>query len=271
MNYEMNDFSADVIKKSFELPVLVDFWAEWCGPCRVLSPTLEKLAEKFKNQWTLVKINSDKNPEIAEKYGVRGIPNVKLFVEGEVVNEFTGALPENMVMDWLNKAIPSKNQKSIDEAKLLLLKNKNEKAVKLLESILSSEPDNEEAKVLFAKSSFFEDPENSIILLEGIDEASEFFEMADSLRTFARMFDLLKHSDSLPTNQVKDIYLNAIKNVKEQNFDSALEDFIETIRTDRYYDDDGSRKACIAIFKYLGEENEITLKYRRAFSSALYV
>ncbi len=271
MNYEMNDFSADVIKKSFEMPVLVDFWAEWCGPCRVLSPTLEKLAEKFKDEWTLVKINSDKNPEIAEKYGVRGIPNVKLFVDGEVVNEFTGALPENMVVDWLKKAIPSKNQKSIEEAKSLLLKNRHEKAIKILKDILSSEPDNEEVKVLLAKSTFFENPENGIKLLEGIDEASEFFETADSLRTFARMFNLLNNSDSLPTNQVKDIYLKAIKNIKEQNFDSALENFIETIRTDRYYDDDGSRKACIAIFKYLGEENDITLKYRRDFSSALYV
>ena len=271
MNYEMNDFSTDVIKKSFELPVLVDFWAEWCGPCRVLSPILERLAEKFKDQWKLVKINSDKYPEIAEKYGVKGIPNVKLFVDGEVVNEFTGALPENMVMEWLKKAIPSKNQKSIDDVKLLLAKNKNEKAVKLLKSILSSEPDNEEVKILLAKSTFFENPENSIRLLEGIDESSEFFELADSLRTFAKMFDLLNHSDSLPTNQVKDIYLSAIKNIKEQNFDSALENFIETIRTDRYYDDDGSRKACIAIFKYLGEENEITLKYRRDFSGALYV
>ncbi len=271
MIFDMNDFSEDVINNSFELPVLVDFWAEWCGPCRVLSPILERLADKFKDQWKLVKINSDKFPEIAEKYGVRGIPNVKLFVDGEVVNEFTGSLPENMVIDWLKKAIPSKNQKSIEEAKSLLLKNKNEKAVKILKSILSSEPENEEVKILLAKSTFFEDPINSIKLIEGFDESSEHFEIVDSLRTFANMFDLLNHSDSLPTNQVKDIYLNAIKNVKEQNFDSALETFIETIRTDRYYDDDGSRKACIAIFKYLGEENEISLKYRRDFSSALFV
>ncbi len=271
MNYEMNDFSDDVIKSSFELPVLVDFWAEWCGPCKMLSPTLEKLAEKFKDQWKLVKIDSDKNPDIAGKYGVRGIPNVKLFVDGEVVNEFTGALPENMVMDWLKKAIPSKNKKSIEEAKTLLSNNEKDKAVKLLENILSSEPDNEEAKVLLAKAIFFENPEQSLEMLKEIDEFSENFETVDSLRTFARMFGLLNQSGSLPTNQVKDIYLEGIKNLQNQNYDAALENFIETIRTDRYYDDDGARKACIAIFKYLGEENQITLKYRRDFSGALYV
>jgi len=271
MNYEMNDFSNDVIKSSYEKPVLVDFWAEWCGPCKMLSPTLEKLAEKFKDQWKLVKIDSDKNPDIAEKYGVRGIPNVKLFVDGEVVNEFTGALPENMVLDWLAKAIPSKNQKSLDEAKTSLSNNEKAKAVKLLENILSSEPNNEEVKVLLAKAIFFENPEKSMEMLKGIDEFSENFETVDSLRTFARMFDLLNHSDSLPTNQVKDIYLDAIKNLQKQNYDAALENFIDTIRTDRYYDDDGARKVCIAIFKYLGEENEVTLKYRRDFSGALYV
>jgi putative thioredoxin len=267
----MNDFSNDVIKSSFKLPVLVDFWAEWCGPCKMLSPTLEKLAEKFKDHWKLVKIDSDKNPDIAEKYGVRGIPNVKLFVDGEVVNEFTGALSENMVMDWLKKAIPSKNQKSLDEAKTLFSQGENDKSVKLLKKITAEEPENEEAKVLLAKTTFFKNPEQSLKMLEGIDEFSENFETADSLRTFARMFGLLNQSDSLPTNQVKDIYLEAIKNLQKQNFDSALENLIETIRTDRYYDDDGARKACIAIFKYLGEENEITLKYRRDFSSALYV
>ena len=271
MNYEMNDFSNDVIKSSFDLPVLVDFWAEWCGPCKMLSPILEKLAEKFKDQWKLVKIDSDKNPDIAEKYGVRGIPNVKLFVDGEVVNEFTGALPENMVMDWLAKAIPGKNQKSLDEAKTLLSNNEKAKAVKLLKKISAEEPENEEAKVLLAKTTFFENPEQSLKMLEGIDEFSENFETVESLRTFARMFDLLNHSDSLPTNQVKDIYLDAIKTLQEQNYDKALENFIDIIKTDRYYDDDGARKACIAIFKYLGEENEVTLKYRKDFGSALYV
>ncbi|MEX0600785.1 MAG: thioredoxin [Rhodothermales bacterium] len=97
-------FQKDVIEKSFNKPVLVDFWAPWCGPCRVLGPTLEKMAREAGGSWRLVKINTDKYPEFARRYGVRGIPAVKLFVDGEVADEFVGALPEHAVRDWLRNA-----------------------------------------------------------------------------------------------------------------------------------------------------------------------
>lgn len=94
-------FQQDVIDKSHEKPVVVDFWAPWCGPCRVLSPVLEKLAKESKGVWRLVKINTDKHPAIARRYNVRGIPAVKLFVDGEVKDEFVGALPEPDIRKWL--------------------------------------------------------------------------------------------------------------------------------------------------------------------------
>jgi putative thioredoxin len=98
-------FQKEVLDKSREKPVVVDFWAPWCGPCRILGPTLEKLARQNKGKWRLVKINSDRQPELARRYGVRGIPAVKLFVDGDVVDEFVGALPEHQVKAWLEKAI----------------------------------------------------------------------------------------------------------------------------------------------------------------------
>lgn len=104
MSDRHEQFKKDVIETSYQKPVLVDFWAPWCGPCHTLGPTLERLAKEARGKWRLVKINTDKHPEFARQYGVRGIPAVKLFVEGEVADEFVGALPEHAVRQWLQKA-----------------------------------------------------------------------------------------------------------------------------------------------------------------------
>jgi putative thioredoxin len=271
MDYDISDFEKEVIEESFRIPVLVDFWAEWCGPCKILGPILERLVEKHGGEWKLAKLNTDNYQDIAAEYGIRSIPNVKLFIEGKVANEFVGALPEHMVEEWLKKAIPGKNHSLISEAKELIDDGNQAKAAKMLEKILRENPDELEAKVLLSKIYLFTSAEKSTQLISDISPTPETTELIESIKTISSLLTKLENNSLTFDSPVKDKYIEAIKDLKNENFDSALNKFIEVIRNDRKLDDDGARKACIAIFKYLGEENEITLKHRRDFGSALYI
>lgn len=268
VDYEVNDFTNDVIEASKHIPVLVDFWAEWCGPCRMLGPVLEKMAAYNNGEWKLVKVDTDANQEIAVEFGIRSIPAVKLFINGAVVGEFVGALPEERIKTWLKKYIPQKGNEKLNEAIKLFERGESNNAVKMLESLIEKggSPD---AEIMLAKFLFFKDPKRAMEILKAMNPSKEQLDLHEALLNLGEVMS--KNADTLPESDVKDSYIKAIEEIKSQNFDSALERFIEIIRNDRYYDDDGSRKACIAIFKYLGEEHPTTLKYRRDFGSALYV
>ncbi|MBZ0198296.1 MAG: thioredoxin [Ignavibacteriaceae bacterium] len=270
MNYEIKDFNKEVIEKSNTTPVLVDFWAEWCAPCRTLGPTLEKLAEKYKDKFSFAKVDTDANQEVAVKYGIKSIPTVKLFINGEVADEFSGALPEKMIEEWLDKALPSEEKELLKNARSLI-NTEPEKSKEILEKLNSLQPDNFEVKVVLAKLLLFENPAKSLQLIDGYENEISNTDEAESVYTIAVMFKKLVKSDQLPDADVKDIYISAIDDLQKMNFDGALEKFINVIREDRQYDGDGARKVCIAIFKYLGEEHPITQKHRRDFGSALYI
>ncbi len=270
MNYEITDFQKDVLERSRQIPVLVDFWAEWCAPCRVLGPVLEKLALQADETWALAKVDTERFTAVAETYQIRSIPNVKLFVDGTVIAEFAGALPEHMVKEWINKHVPSKFEKVMKMVEQMLAESKGQEARELVKEIVTQEPDNHKARVLLAKTYLPDDPDKTIEALQPIEEDSEEFGNADGVRTFADLFKKEVSPQSLPDSDAKQTYLSAVHALRENDFERALERFIAVIRSDRYFDDDGARKACIAIFKTLGEEHELTQKHRREFSSALY-
>jgi putative thioredoxin len=268
--YEINDFQNDVLERSRTVPVVVDFWAEWCGPCKTLGPILEKLAAKSAGRWELAKVDTDAHQEIAAQFGIRGIPNVKLFSDAKVLDEFTGALPEHAIVRWLEQALPRMHQKEISRAQDLILKDELVKAMTILESVLRHDPDNPHARVLLARIYLDSNPEKALMLVEGIEEHSEFYPMADAVRTIGMLLRKLSEPFLLEENVVKATYLEATAALARNDFDGALEKYIEVLRANRYYDDDGSRKACVAIFRVLGDDHPATQKHRRAFSSALY-
>jgi putative thioredoxin len=260
------DFQNEVIEQSKSIPVLVDFWAPWCGPCRILAPVLEKLAERHAGKWLLVKVNTEEFPEISSQYGIRGIPNVKLFSNGEVIDEFTGALPEYQIEQWLKKALPSPWAADVERASAEIAAGNDAAAIALLEEVLVNEPDNKTATAMLVRLTLFSRPADALRLAESLEAEPEYAELSESARTLGTL--LLRPASELPEGESRDAYGLAVESLRSGDLDTALDRFIGVLREDRYYDDDGSRKACIAIFRLLGQENEITLKHRRAFDRA---
>lgn len=270
-SYDTTDFATEVLDRSRTVPVLIDFWAEWCGPCRILGPVLERLAGEAAGRWDLRKVNTEQFPDIAQRYGIRSIPNVKLFIDGKPVNEFVGALPEQTIRQWLSQVLPDPHARTVDQAEALILADQHAQAAVLLRSVLTANPSHERGGLLMARAILYEDPATAVKLVEHIDEASSFVLVGDSIRTIARLLERANHPELLPPGHARSLYVEAVEALRRRDFDGALTRFIQVIRDNRPYDDDGSRRACIAIFKYLGEEHVVTVKHRRDFGSALYV
>jgi len=270
MSYEADDFQTDVIDASAEEPVLVDFWAPWCGPCRQLSPVLESLAEEAED-WRLVKVNVDDNGAAAQQYGVRGIPAVKLFVEGEVEAEFTGVKPKPQIESWLDENLPSEEKNRIEEATDALEAGNHQEAEHLLWPVLEDNPDHDVAQVLMARALVFKDPDRAQVLADEADVADPALrQVREGVETISRLLELGNDPSALPENGVKDTYVAGIEALSEQDVEAALEHFIDVVRTNREYDDDGARKACVALFTLLGEQHPVTQEHRRTFDMALY-
>jgi len=266
---EVRDFDGEVIEHSFQIPVLVDFWAPWCGPCKTLTPILEKLAAEASGSWELRTVNTEVQDEIALSYGIQSIPSVKLFSRGQVVAEFVGAIPEYAVRSWLAKNVPGKEASLIADAETLIGNRKIAEGRAILEEVLQHEPGNVEARVLLAPILLYTDTDRALQLVLAVDDP-KFSDTTETIAVFHHLLQAANRPEILPQAECRQRYAEACRFLQSQDFERALGEFIGLIRTDRSYDDDGARKACIAIFKYLGEDHPTTLRYRREFSNALY-
>lgn len=254
------DFQERVIDASRHAPVLVDFWAEWCAPCRALKPVLEKLAGEYGGRFILAKINSDQNPELAARYGVRGIPNVKAFVNGAMVNDFTGVLPEAQIRAFIESLMPSPAEPLRIAAQEARARGEHDVAGSLLEDAAQADPGNETVQLDLA--------EIHIDTLR-LDAAKTILEANEHktkdpgrVRTLQARLNLVAAGGGAdPAGLRARINVNAgdldarLQLAKAlalaHDYRAALEQLLEIVRRDRRWQDEAARKTMLDLFALL--------------------
>lgn len=268
MNHDVTDFETEVIGRSETTPILVDFWAPWCGPCKMLAPSLEKLAAAADGRWELAKVNTDENPDLAERFEIRGIPNLKLFHHGAVIAELAGALPEPQLRAWLEQHLPTQKRQTMARARELLHDGRAADAARLLEPLVAAEPADEELAVLTARALVFSKPAVARTLAGRVDASSPWSEGARHVEALAVVLASSSPSDGTAAGEH---YHRARAALRTQDFRTAAAEFIEVLGENPEYDDGRAKAACRALFQHLGIRHPITEEFSRAFSMAVNV
>ncbi len=265
IDVDESNFQTEVIERSKQVPVVVDFWAPWCAPCRLLTPILEKLAIEAGGAFILSRLNTEESPNIAMLFNITSIPNVKIFKDGRVIDGFVGALPESSIRATISKYAKTEIDKLFEKAKNNEEFGKYEDAKRVYTAILDIQPANTKAKLSLAKIFLRESNVNKAEdLIAAINEDTNEVINIKSFIKFA------KNCGKEGNKNLDKKYSKASCLALEGKYEDALEQLLEIVMKDRGFRNDGARKAMLSIFNILGDGNELTKNYRKKLALVLF-
>lgn len=264
-------FEQDVIMQSHERPVVVDFWAEWCGPCRMLGPILERLALERGGDFTLAKVDVDQNPGLSVRYGVQGIPAVKAFLNGEVVGQFVGAQPEDRVRKFIDNLAPNPSEEAVADALSLLGTRHYQEAETAFRQVLDEDETNSAAALGLVHALLMQGQgEEALEWINDFPAGTEWAE-ATKLKPLAQLLveaeacDQLEHDDPLEAQ-----LHHAADLVRRGNLAAAMDGLLGILREDKRYRQGMPKEILLGIFSMLGDEDPMTREYREELASVLF-
>ncbi len=270
-----SNFEQVVIQGSRQQPVLVDFWASWCQPCQMLMPLLARLAEEYQGRFILAKLNTEENQALATQFGIRSIPNVKLFVDGREVDEFAGALPEASIREFLDKHLPRASDDTVAQAMQAWTAGDAEGALAALAQARQEDPGNPRVPLAMARiQAGMGDIEAAEATLDGLPADHDDSEAAQlrSQLFFAKDAPAPEEIPGLMTRLQQDEndsearYRLAMGQIMSQDYPAAVEQLLTLMRKDRGYKDEAPRKALLKLFDLLGDDPLVAQARRQLFN-----
>ena len=267
------DFEYEVVAYSAQVPVVVDFWATWCGPCRTLGPLLEKLAEESQGGFRLARLDVDANPNLARRFNVRSIPTVKAFQGGQIVAEFTGAQPEPRLREFLEKLIPDSTSLALEKGLSLLDMQQAAGAEQAFLEVLDEEPDQPQALLGLSKALLLQGRAAEGLEVLNTITSDKLFSQVQNLKPLAYELAELEYAepiDVLAANPLEAAYQHSLRLVSRGNLEAAMDGLLDILRQNKRFGNGAARKMIVALLELLGEKNELTRQYRKELAMVLF-
>jgi putative thioredoxin len=259
-----------VIAFSNQIPVIVDFWAEWCRPCKSLTPILEKLAEDAQGSFRLAKLNVDDSPNIALRFNVRSIPNVKAFRDGQVVSEFLGLQPELRVKEFIRNLAPSQIDLFLEKGQSQLEIMSWREASDSFQQFLAKSPNHPAGLLGLVKSSLMQGNLPEAVRIVNEFPLSPEYARMELLRPLLNALLSEKSNQGISDDPLDATYLNALRLIKRGYLPAGMDGLIDILRQDKHYRNDEARKVMLGLFEVLGGNHPLTQQYRRELAMVLF-